>query len=526
MQTKKFLARDCELSTTGQQANGRPLDGWSVTRTLLAQLPTALADTGASVWSLNDRYASAHSMDCLRRWTSGGQCYYADMSHFEACSAEALSPRAFAAQSFSLLRAAERARVRAEQDDDQRGATFALSAANVDIQDPAISWGSHLNVSVSNELWDDLFLNHHHPARLGFVASAVAAGIAFFGSGYLMPLKDGSAVYSLSARAHHLAFVKTLSTTEAFRRGILNTRHEPHGELARLHLIGFDFALISAALLASYVQCSLAAAEEGYCDLILYDPVQALRTWSWNLNLETGKLPATAALIDGRKLTLPAYVRELTCRLLRMCEGGLLTDDVVPEAKDLLPRILDLTEHLERGDISQAARHLDWAAKLLVLKAGQQPLESHSARLVDHDFTNTDHQRGAIWRLWESRFVDPLVKLEDADAALVNPPVDSRAWGRGMLIRRFHPHITDIDWGCVELKTSGDRWSERLKVEMPRIDEFTQEDFGPLLDQSPSLQQLNERLTDNSRSLKARRSDPQIDIVSELATARVTDDAS
>lgn len=521
MPVKKFLGRDCELSTTGRSSDGRAIDGWKVTRALLAQLPTVLEDAGATVWSFQDRYASAYSMDCLRRWTSAGQCYYADMSHFEACTAEVLRPRAFAAQSFSLLRAADGARRRAESCDDD-GATYALSAANVDMLDPAISWGTHLNACVSNELWEDLFLSHRHPARLGFVSSALAAGIVFFGAGYLMPLKDGSVVYSLSSRAHHLAYLQTLSTTEAFRRGILNTRREPHGELDRLHLIGFDFSLISAALLATFVQCTLAAAEEGFCDLMLYDPVQALRAWSWHLDTQTGRLPAEAKLIDGRRLTLPAYMREVATKLLQLCESGVLTDAVVPEAKELLPRIIELAERLEQGEIDRAARHLDWAAKFLVLRAGGQPLESPTARLVDHDFANVDPRRGALWRLWKHDCVDPLVTLDDADACLATPPPDSRAWGRGELIRRFHDHISDVDWGSVELRTGPERWSQRLKVDMPELDELTQADLGPVLDQITTVSDLSDVMIADRRESRTRRTDPQSDIVGELATSRNT----
>jgi hypothetical protein len=83
----------------------------------------------------------------------------------------------------------------------------------------------------------------------------------------------------------------TYSTTEAFERGILNTRREPHGEgHARMHLIGFDFALAGAPLLASFVQCIFAAAEEGFCALGLYDPVRALRVWSWSLETEKQRI--------------------------------------------------------------------------------------------------------------------------------------------------------------------------------------------------------------------------------------------
>lgn len=523
MPTKKFLARDCELSTTGQDREGRPLDSWDVTQIILAELPQALSQEGSVVWSLNEKYASRYSMDCLRHWSSTGQCYYSDMSKIEVVGSEVLRPRAFAAQCLSLLVAAERARRMAEEA-HVAGATFALSAANIDVLDPAISWGSHLNVAVSNELWEDLFVHHRHPARLGYVASAMAAGIAFFGAGYLVPLKDGSTVFSTSARAHHLGYIHTLSTTEAFRRGILNTRREPHGDVDRLHLIGFDFSLISAALLATYVQCLLAAAEEGFCGLILYDPVHAIRTWSWNLDLRTGRLPAEALLVDGRRLTLPAYIRELTQQLLRMCEGGLLPPDAVPEAIDLLPRIIELTHYLDEGSLDRCARHLDWAAKLLVLIAGGQPLESAAARLADHDFSNTDPRRGTIWQLLEQGSVDPLIDLDEVKACLVSAPSDSRAWGRGELIRRFHAHISDVDWGRVELRCGPDRWGPRLTIDMPRIDRHTQADFQPILSQATDVEQLGVLMSSPQREPVARRTDPLVDIPRQLATSGSDDD--
>ena len=103
--------------------------------------------------------------------------------------------------------------------------------------------------------------------------------MAWFGAGHLLPLRDGTTIFSLSARAHHLGRVSSDLTTVAFQRGLLNSRREPHGAAAeRLHLIGFDFNLASAAPMASLVQCLLAAAEEGFCaSLQLYEPVRALR---------------------------------------------------------------------------------------------------------------------------------------------------------------------------------------------------------------------------------------------------------
>jgi proteasome accessory factor A len=517
MSSTKFIARDCELSTSAVGADGRPIDSWKATRKVLAQLPAALEQYGTSTWCRNGGSASAYSMDCLRQWTSGGQCFYSDMSHVEVCTAETSLPSTFALQNISVIRAAEAARRLAEEVDDEE-VRITLGAANADPVDPKISWGQHLNVSTDEKLWEDLFVNHAHPALLGYVSSAIAAGIVFFGGGYLLPFKDGSVVYSLSGRAHHLSCVHSLSTTIAFQRGILNTRREPHAKNDRLHLIGFDFSLLSARLLASYVQCVLAAAEEGYCGLILYEPVRALRTWSWGLDLRSGRLKGESALVDGRKMTLPVYMQEMCRQLLRMCEGGLLTADVVPEAAELLPRIIELAEYAEEGSMQYCARHLDWAAKLMVLYGSDQPLGSPAARLADHDFTHTNPQRSMLWRLHEQGLIDPLVSWDEAEKCLTSPPTESRAWGRGKLIERFHDEISDVDWGEIEFRSGNGFWSPRVTIDMPCLDQFTESDVGQAMDSAEDLSEFR-RMINNRRAGMIRETDPLDDIGQQLASS-------
>ncbi len=499
MAVKKFIARDCELSTTGFEPSGRTLDSWEVTKKVLAQIGPALAAQSALTWSESGyHYGSRYSIDCLRQWTSAGQCFYSDMGHVEVCSAEVLNPRAFAAQSISLLRAAEAARRLAEEQEEGES-HFALAATNVDALNRETSWGTHLNVSVSQELWDDLFLENSHPARLGFVASALAAAIPFFGVGYVMPRPDATPIFSLSGRAHHLTRVHTLSTTEAFRRGLLNTRREPHGRHDRLHLIGFDYCVLSAALMASFVQCVLAAAEEGFCGDLLYSPVDALHTWSHGLDLPTGRMTATSTLIDGQRQTLPAYICQLSEKLLAMCETGLIQAEVAPDATDLLPRIIDLAHYVEEGSVHRAARHLDWAAKLLCLLAHEEPLESPGVRLADHDFSNTDPRRGLLWRLIDEHQVDPLVTIELADACLVQPPPESRAWGRGQLIKRFREQVADVNWSRVEIRETPSYWSSRVLIDMPHLDDMNRQTLGPLLRRADDAFHLHRMLQQPKR---------------------------
>ncbi|MBC8875239.1 MAG: proteasome accessory factor PafA2 family protein [Planctomycetes bacterium] len=528
MAIPKRGGRDCEFSTTGVDAAGRSIDPWKVTRNILRQIGPALAAYGAKAWSRQTRsrgygygsYATQYSSDCLRSWTSAGQCYYSDMAHYEAASATSLAPKTFAAQCLSTVLAGEAARKLAEEEADE-GETYDLTTSNADLLDPSISFGTHLNVQVHSSLWEDIIREHRHPAILGYVTSALAAAIPFFGAGYLLPLNDGTTIYSLSARAHHLSKIKTLSTTQAFSRGLLNSRRESHTEKhERLHLIGFDFDILSSAPMFSLVQCILAAAEEGYCGMSLFDPVRALRTWSWRLDLNTGKLPATAMLVDGRQLTLPAYVRELATVLLNMCESGLITDEIAPQATDMLALVIDLANYADEGSIVQCAKNVSWAAKLLWLtqlcSQSSATLGDAETRLADHDFCHTNPERGAFWRLWEEGMVDPMVTIEDAEACLVEGPLESRDWGRGRIIDKFFDQVADVDWGFVDLRSGDGLWSPRLRVELPQLDSLNKQQFETIIRSAVDPEHLSQLLI-NGTDAETRQTDPVDDITRELA---------
>lgn len=483
----KFVGRDCELSTTGIDHAGVRVPSWEVTQRSLDHIDAAFEPFDTCTWarparartgygrydgsSWGSSHVSASSSDCLRHWGPNGQCFYSDMSHFEVCTAETRQPCEVAAQSWAALKVAEAARRRAEEA-APGGTRYLLSAANVDLSDPGISWGSHLSVSIAQDLFDDLVIDPARPGVLGFVASALAAAIPFFGSGYLLLLRDGSVVFSLSARAHHITRICTLATTQAFARGLLNARREAHGKgIERLHLIGFDFSPIGSALMVSFVQCVLAAAELGHADHLLREPLQALHAWSLGFDAERGKLIATASLADGRELGLPEYVREVALALLGLVETGAIPDAIAPGAHALLPRIVELTERLDRGELATCSRHLDWTAKLLVLLAHcertGEALSGSPARLLDHDFASTDPTRGVIWKLLERGRIDPLFAAARIDASLRDGPDDSRGFTRGRLVQRFGAAISAIDWDHVELELVDARFGRRLRVDMP-----------------------------------------------------------
>lgn len=497
MPTPKFLGLDCELSTSGTDRNGKALQPLDVTRAILAHIDAAFEPHGTRSWSKRSGWSAtsaSYSNDCFRHWTPNGQCFYMDMTHLEVCGAVVLSARDYAAQCYAALTIAEEARARAEE--ASGGDSYILTAANTDTFDPAVSWGSHFNVCVDAALWEDLFDTPRRPAVLGFVSSFMAAVVALLGAGYLLPCDDGL-LYSTSGRAHHLTRIATYATTEAYGRGLLNSRRERHGKgHERMHLISTDFALIAAALKAVVVQCALAAAEDGFCGLNLYDPVKAMRQWSWGFDPETCTMPATASLTDGSRLTLPEYVRELCRELLARVEDGRIDDSIAPGAGDLLALVVELTHKLEEGGSSFAfcARHLDWAAKWMFLEKFREARgigpEDPELRLADHDFTRTNHRGGALWRLWEGGLVDPLVDRSRVEAFLADAPHDTRAWARGQLISRFGPELTDVDWSRLELRLAEGRWAPRLRIRLQRMTSLTRARFEPLLERVGSVADL------------------------------------
>jgi hypothetical protein len=499
----KRVGRDCELSTTGLTSDGRTIQPWRVTREVLAHIDAALTPIGGRVWRRpvepvwRGEWSGSEdeSSDTLRHWTSSGQCFYSDMSHVEAVGAETVDPLRLTAQSLGVLTVCEAAR-RAAEEEAPAGTTYALTTANVDIVDPSIAWGSHFNVAVTPELWQALFRSPRDWSKVGYVSSVVAGLVPFFGCGYVLPLRRG-ARFSLSARAHHLNRLSTLATTEAFRRGLLNERREGHSTTEeRLHLIGFDFALAGSSLLTSMLQCALAAAEIGEIEALLRHPVRALKSWSYGVEPDSGRLCGVAGMVDGRGLDLPAFVRRVATHLLRLIDRGVILETVAPRAADLLPRVIELTRYLDEGAVARCAPHLDWAAKLLVLSdmADREglTLDDPRIRVADHDYASSDPRRGHFWRLWGEGRVDPLITARDVEATLLDGPEDGRGWGRGRLVRLLGDRITRMDWSYVELDGRHDDAVAPLRIEMPHTGSHSKAAFGPVLREAIDSRRLRQ----------------------------------
>lgn len=393
-----------------------------------------------------------------RHWLPNGGCLYIDMSHLEMCLPETASARNHAAALHAMLRIVRSCRRKA----------LALLATgedlfvNLHVSDGTAetSWGAHFNVLIERRLFDGLFDSRPH--RLALLASFVAAAVPLFGQGLLLP-EGGTCRYVTAARAHHLGELSGLATTIPFRRNLVNCRDEPHasGRLARLHLIAFDPNLqpIAIFLRAGLTQLVLAALEEGWFDdqLVLEDPVQAVRTWSESFAPTSGSFRPVRVPRPARDpITLLDWHRRLLEQLQALMDGGRIPPQVVPDGPEILDRFGRLLGYLADQDVESLAGSLDWALKWRILaEAAPQSggdLASPSLRLLDQLYSHVDDQVGLFWVFWRNGLIDRCA-LDDAAIGrfvFAGDP-ETRSGLRGELVRRLRPWITSIDWDRIEL---------------------------------------------------------------------------
>jgi len=146
--------------------------------------------------------------------------------------------------------------------------------------------------------------------------------------------------------------------------------------------------------------------------------------------------------------------------------GGL--DGIVPEWKKILRLWGTTLDLLAAGDLDALARRLDWALKLKILL---QALDSHrglewsSAELkhLDQAYSSLDPTQGLYWTYERQDLVERVVPEERIEWFTKNPPEDTRAWTRAMLLRRAGGEaIDDVDWDFVRVRDGGRQLTVRL----------------------------------------------------------------
>jgi proteasome accessory factor PafA2 len=261
-------------------------------------------------------------------------------------------------------------------------------------------------------------------------------------------------VYQLTQRADFFETEVGLETT--LKRPIINTRDEPHADpdkYRRLHVIVGDANMCEVAtyLKIGTTAIVLKMIEDRFLpDLTLQNPVQALHAVSRDLSLV-----APIELTDGRRLSAVQLQWEFFEHARKYVER----EDDTPEQREVLLRWETVLNLLETNPFS-LHRELDWVAKYRLLTAYRErdALEWNDSKLraIDLQYHDVRRDRGLYYRLEATGKVERLTTDEEVEAAIMEPPVDTRAYFRGRCISRFPDAIAAASWDSLIVDVGGD----------------------------------------------------------------------
>lgn len=436
--------------------------------------------------------------------TNGG-CFYIDLDHLECCLPEVLSAWDHVAAWHAMLRIAREALVTANEQLPE-GQSLHVLVNNSD--GLGNSYGSHLDFLISRRAWDDLFACRMH--YLMYLAAFQVSALVLTGQGKVGSENGRPDVrFQLSQRADFFEALMGEQTT--YRRPIVNARDEglcggwwrakgservPAAyRLARLHCIFFDNSLChgTSLLKVGTMQLVLALIEAGRVDvgLLLEDPLDALLRWSHDPGLtERAKL-----LSGGSRTAIELQMEFLEAAKRFDAVGGF--EGIVPRASEILALWEDTLLRLASRDLDALTGRLDWVRKLHLLERALERRtdlgwDSPELKHLDHLYGSLDEAEGLYWACERAGAVERYVTEAEIDRFVHEPPEDTRAWGRAMLLRMAGPdRVVDVDWDRIGFRERGGAYVARVRtLELDDPLGFTRASIGRDVEQATDLDQL------------------------------------
>lgn len=463
----KILGADVELSNFVLGLSEPDGTGRMASRALLS----AVRGVPASV------FTTTQSLDWGRKYLpANGGCVYIDSDHLELALCETFSAFDHVAYWRAMLAVARTAMVHVNEE-LPHGCRLQVLANCSDGQ--SNSYGSHVNVLLTRDAWDNIFCRRAH--YLAYLAAFQISSIVITGQGKVGAERDRPDVdFQLSQRAD---FIQTLVSIDTMvYRGVINSRDEPlcglgrHAAdppLARLHVIFFDSTLCEVATLlrVGMLQMVVAMIEAGCvnADLALDDPLEALEHYSRDPDLG-----ARARLVNGGMRTAVELQREFLDEARQFAARGGF-DGIVPGADRLLQLWDDTLGRLEARDFDTLSRRLDWVLKRRLLQGvlerrPELTWQSPALRQLDQLYASLDESDGLFWAVERAGQVDRVVDEAAVERARREPPSDTRAWTRAQLLRLAgRNRVEQIDWDRMRFTLPSARppYSRSRTVRMP-----------------------------------------------------------
>ena len=360
--------------------------------------------------------------------------------------------------------------------------TVALSIYKNNSDGKGNSYGYHENYLLDRKRSFDKIVAHLMPF---LVTRQIFAGSGKVG----YENKTDPVHYQLSQRADFFETLVDLNTM--VKRPIINTRDEPHADrerYRRLHVIVGDtnMAEVSTFLKVGTLSLVLAMFEAG-CEVKgvdLQDPVRSIKAVSRDLALKE-KIP----LLRGKSATAIEIQRVYLEAAARHFEK-----DEDPVTREILTRWRVILDKLEE-DPMQLTRELDWVIKKALIESyierkGCDWKDSRIA-LMDLQYHNLDRKKGLFFPLERGGYVETLVSPEQVMFAEKHPPHDTRAYFRGVCLKKFGKEIYSASWTSVLFDVG-----EAVMKKVPLMDPWKGSEalVGPLLKEANSVGTLLDRI--------------------------------
>jgi Pup amidohydrolase len=376
-----------------------------------------------------------------------GSRYYVDHAHPEYSTPECITPRDLVVHDKAGERVLERslAEVARELPSGPR-----LSIYKNNSDGKGNSYGTHENYLVDRATPFGDIVRDLTPF---FVSRQVFCGAGKVGAE--APWEErGHTAYQLTQRADFFETEVGLETT--LKRPIINTRDEPHADpekYRRLHVIIGDANMCEVATLLKVGTTAivLKMIEDRFLpDLSIQNPVAALHAVSRDISCTV-----TVPLADGRHLSAV----QLQWEYFEHAKKYVEREDDTPENQDVLVRWESVLSALETEPLS-LHRELDWVAKYRLLAAYRERdgLEWTDPKLqaIDLQYHDVRRERGLYYKLDAGGKVERLTTDEEVDIAVMEPPIDTRAYFRGRCISRYPEAIAAASWDSLIVDTGAD----------------------------------------------------------------------
>ena len=297
--------------------------------------------------------------------------------------------------------------------------------------------------------------------------------------------------FQISQRADYFEVEVGLETT--LKRPIINTRDEPHADpekYRRLHVIIGDANL---AEIVDVPQGRHHGAGAGDDRGRLHRP----RTWASSHRCpRCARCPTTrpcgtcSTLRDGRRLTAVQLQLEYLDLARKFVEDRFGTD-ADEQTLDVLGRWESVLDRLERDPFLCAAE-LDWVAKLKLLTQYRDrdglDWDDPKLHLIDLQYSDVRPEKGLYHRLVKSGRIVRLLDDQTIEAAMHDPPEDTRAYFRGRCLEKYAEHVAAASWDSVIFDLPGRSSLQRV----PTVDPLrgSRAHVGALLDSCDTAEAL------------------------------------